>query len=206
MTKSLTVIIVLLLFVTQAPAQQSVLTSVAGTGTGGYNGDGKQATAAQLNGPYDVHVDAAGNLYIAEWYNSRIRKVDAASGVIRTIAGNGSHFFDGDGGPATSAGLDSPEGVVVDEAGNVYIGDSLNNRVRKVTPAGTITTIAGTGSPGFNGDGSGTDKKLNGPGGLALDASHNLYIADKSNHRIRKLNLVTGAMTTIAGTGIGKYG
>jgi sugar lactone lactonase YvrE len=206
MMKRLAVFIVLLLFVTQALAQQSVLSSVAGTGKGGYNGDGKQATAAQLNGPYDVDVDAEGNIYIADWYNSRIRKIGAGTGIITTIAGTGGHFFDGDDGPATSASLDSPEGVVVDDAGNIYIADSLNNRVRKVAPSGTITTIAGSGLPGYDGDGTATAKRLNGPAGIVLDGSRNLYIADKSSHRIRKLNLDSGRMTTIAGTGIGNYG
>jgi len=206
MMKGLAGFIVVLLVAGQALAQQSVLTTVAGTGAGGYNGDGKQATAAQLKGPYDVDVDAAGNIYIAEWYNSRIRKIDAGTGIIRTIAGSGGHFFDGDDGPATSANLDSPEGVVVDDAGNIYISDSLNNRVRKITPSGTITTIAGTGAPGYNGDGPATAKTLNGPGGIVLDGSRNLYIADKSSHRIRKLNLDTGLLTTIAGSGIGSYG
>jgi NHL repeat/IPT/TIG domain len=196
----------LVVFASPAMAQQTVLTSAAGTGTAGYNGDGQPATAAQLNGPYDVTVDAAGNIYIAEWYGSRVRKIDAATGVITTIAGTGGHFFDGDGGPATAANLDSPEGVAVDAAGNVYIADSLNNRVRMVTPSGTITTIAGTGRPGFDGDGPATEHGLNGPGGIVLDGSGNLYIADKSSHRIRKLNLASLQLTTIAGTGIGTYG
>jgi len=199
-------LVALVVFASQAMAQQTVLTSAAGTGTGGYNGDGQPATAAQLNGPYDVTVDAAGNIYIAEWYSSRVRKIDAATGTIATIAGTGGHFFDGDGGPATAANLDSPEGVAVDTAGNVYIADSLNNRVRMVTPSGTITTIAGSGLPGYDGDGPATQHELNGPAGIVLDGSGNLYISDKSSHRIRKLNLASGQLTTIAGTGIGTYG
>src|SRR4051794_35851162 len=109
--------IVLIFFAGEAGAQQSVLTTVAGTGTAGYNGDGMQATAAQLNGPYDVAVDPAGNLYIAEWYNSRVRKITPA-GVITTIAGTGGKYYSGDGGDATSADLNSPEGIAADDAGN----------------------------------------------------------------------------------------
>src|SRR4051812_38504130 len=113
-TNRVFILIALFLFAGRAMAQQpSELTVAAGTGTAGYSGDGGAATAAQLNGPYDVDVDGAGNLYIAEWYNSRIRKVNASTGVITTIAGTGGRFFSGDGDGATSADLNSPEGVVV---------------------------------------------------------------------------------------------
>jgi sugar lactone lactonase YvrE len=204
--KRVFIFIALVVFASQGFAQQSVMTTVAGTGSAGFSGDGGQATGAQLNGPYDVDVDSAGNIYIAEWYNSRVRKVNAATGTITTIAGTGAPFYGGDDGPATSAELNMPEGVVTDSAGNIYISDSLNNRIRKITPSGTITTIAGDGSPGFSGDGQATAVRLNGPGGIVLDGSGNLYIADKSSHRIRKLNLNSGLITTIAGTGIGGYG
>jgi sugar lactone lactonase YvrE len=201
------IFIVLILVAGEAFAQSSVMTTVAGTGTAGYNGDGRQATTAQLNGPFDVAVDAGGNLYIAEWYNNRVRKVNVSTGIISTIAGNGGHLFSGDGGPATQAELNSPEGLAIDAAGNIYISDSLNHRVRKVSTSGIITTIAGTGSPGFNGDGPARSAELNDPAGLVLDSSaSNLYIADQANHRIRRLNLGSGLLTTIVGTGNGGYG
>ena len=182
-----------------------VISTVAGAGTEGYNGDGGAATAAQLNYPVGVAVDGAGNLYIADLGNHRIRKVDSA-GVISTVAGAGSTGesgggFGGDGGPATAAQLRSPAGVALDGAGNLYIADALNNRIRKVDSAGTITTVAGAGTEGFGGDGGpATAAQLYRPAGVALDGAGNLYIADFGNNRIRKVD-AAGVISTVAGAG-----
>ena len=177
-----------------------VIETIAGSGdgvseenfTGDYGGDSGPATGALLARPGDIAVDDMGNVYIADAFNHRIRKVDA-SGIIDTIAGTGERGFGGDGGPATSALLAFPQGVATDGAGNLYIADAGNNRIRKVDSTGTITTIAGTGGIGFDGSGFGgdggsaTSALLASPGGVALDSAGNLYIADTGNHRIRKL-------------------
>ena len=169
---------------------------VAGNGIAGFSGDGGPATSASLNGPSGVAVDSAGNLYIAESTNNRIRKV--SGGTITTVAGNGIGAFSGDGGPATSASLDYPEGVAVDSAGNLYIADGTN-RIRKVS-GGTITTVAGNGIAGFQGDGGpATSTSLYDPRGIAIDSAGNLYIADSGNCRIRKVS--GGTITTVAGNG-----
>jgi len=161
------------------------ITTVAGTGTAGYSGDGGAATSAKLYYPYDVAIDSSGNLYIADTFNHRIRKVNTG-GTITTVAGTGSYGYSGDGGAATSAKLYYPRGVATDSAGSFYIADNLNHRIRKVNTGGTITTVAGTGSAGYSGDGgAATDAKLNNPYGVAIDSAGNLYIADKENHRIR---------------------
>jgi uncharacterized protein (TIGR03437 family) len=177
-----------------------VITTVAGNGTPGYSGDNGPATSAQLNGPTAVALDAAGNLYIADYTNCIIRKV--SGGVITTVAGNGTGAItgkSGDNGPATSAQLNGPSSIAVDAAGNLYIADSLNNRIRKVSN-GIITTVAGTGTEGFLGDnGPATSAWLDSPFGVALDAAGNLYIADTVNVRIRKIS--NGVITTVAGTG-----
>jgi uncharacterized protein (TIGR03437 family) len=178
-----------------------VLTVVAGNGNGGFSGDGGPATSASLSYPSGVAVDSAGNLYIADAYNSRIRKV--SGGTITTVAGNGIFGFSGDGGPATSASLDFQDGVAVDSAGNLYIVDGNNNRIRKVS-GGTITTVAGNGNQGFSGDGGpATSASLNDLRGLAVDSAGNLYIADTGNNRIRKVS--GGRITTAAGNGNGNF-
>jgi uncharacterized protein (TIGR03437 family) len=179
-----------------------VITTVVGNGTQGFSGDNGSATSAQLNAPTGVAVDSAGNLYIADRQNNRIRKV--SSGVITTVAGNGTPGFSGDNGPATSAQLYYPSAITVDSAGNLYIDDALNQRIRKVSN-GVVTTVAGNGTPGFSGDnGPATSAQLNNPSGVAVDSAGNLYIADQSNNRIRKVS--NGVITTVAGNGTLGYG
>ena len=176
-----------------------IITTIAGTGVGGFSGDGGQATAAKLRQPEQVVFDASGNMYIADTGNERVRKVSTA-GVITTIAGIGGTGFNGDGIPATAAQLYSPEEVALDASGNVYISDYFNNRIRKVNTLGIISTVAGNGTGGFNGDGGqATDAQFNGPG-VTIDATGNIFIADYANHKIRMINTL-GIVNTIAGTG-----
>src|SRR6266850_560321 len=180
-----------------------VITTVAGEGTAGFSGDGGPALAAQLKYPVGVAVDGAGNLFIADRYNNRIRKV-TPDGIISTLTG-GRSGFSGDGGPAASAQINDPRGVAVDRSGNVFIADAGNERIRVVTPDGIMNTVAGSG-PGFGGDGgAATSAELNYPGGAAVDAAGNVFIADTRNHRIRKVT-PGGIITTIAGNGATGFG
>ncbi|MER7670179.1 RICIN domain-containing protein [Kitasatospora sp. NPDC096128] len=176
------------------------ISTVAGTGTAGFGGDGGPAIKAQLDSPFWVVVDGAGVLYIADYSNDRVRKV-AADGTISTVAGTGAAGFGGDGGPAVEAQLNRPHGLALDGAGTFYIADSLNHRVRKVTADGTISTVAGTGTAGFAGDGGpAAEAQLNVPTGVVVDGAGVLHIAEYSNHRVRKVT-VDGTISTLAGTG-----
>ena len=174
------------------------ITTVAGSGEYGYSGDNGPATQAQLKRPEGVAMDSAGNLYIADRENNRIRRVDA-SGIITTVAGAGEPGFKGDGGPATEAQLDNPTDVASDSAGNLYVADRGNSRIRRVDPSGKITTIAGTGVRRYSGDGGlAAAAGLSDPIGVAVDGLGNLYIA--SWNRIRRVD-PSGTITTIAGIG-----
>ena len=237
-----------------------VITTFAGNGTRGFSGDGGPATAAALNAPAGLCGDAAGNIYINDVLNQRIRRVDrsgtmttfagngsasssgdggpataagiwlpircafnsggemyvaeqgghrirrvASGGTIATVAGNGSRGFAGDGGPAASALLDNPTAVAIDYAGNVYFSDQGNQRIRRITPAGVMATVAGNGTAGFNGDGGpATAASLNFPGGLAVDQGGVLYVADSPNHRVRRIT-PDGRVDTVAGNGAGTF-
>ena len=174
--------------------------TVAGNGTPGFSGDGGPATSAQLNSPLGVAVDNSGNIYVADTDNNRIRKV-SGNGVIATIAGNGNASFFGDETSALLASIHAPEGLVVAPDGTIYIADTLNQRVRRMTPDGVIHTLAGNGNAAFSGDGSdATQVSLNLPTGVALDGAGNAYIADRGNNRVRKVT-PAGAISTIAGNG-----
>ncbi len=175
------------------------ITTIAGTGTAGYSGDGGPATAAQLDRlGGGIAVDASGNIYFTQF--ECIRVINSA-GIISTYAGaNATQGFAGDGGPATAALLDGPAGLAVDAAGDLYVADQGNNRVREITTSGMISTVVGSANAGFSGDGGdATAAGLQGPAGVAVDGSGNLYIADYGNNRIRKVS--GGTITTIAGDG-----
>jgi Ca2+-binding RTX toxin-like protein len=175
------------------------LSTIAGTSPG-YSGDGGQATSARLDGPWGVAVDAAGSVYVADENNHRIRKISPA-GVITTVAGTGVSGYSGEGGQATSAQLNHPLDVEVDASGNVFVADFLNHRVRRISTAGIITTVAGTVN-GYAGDGGpATAARLSFPRGIALDADGNLLIADSGNARIRRVDS-NATITTVAGSGL----
>src|ERR1700722_14374593 len=186
---------------------QNIITTVAGTGEKGFAGDGGPAKEALLNGPFDLCFDRAGNLYFSDTFNNRIRKVDT-QGVITTVAGNGDKGYSGDGGPATSAALNEPYGVVVDEAGTLYIADRLNRRVRRIDGAtGMIATIAGTGEAAYGGDGGpATAGGLAEPNGLALGPGETrLYITDVADNRVLVVDLASGQISTFAGSGAAEH-
>ncbi|MGE0131648.1 MAG: BACON domain-containing carbohydrate-binding protein [Blastocatellales bacterium] len=176
--------------------------TLAGNRTAGFSGDGGPGFAARLSNPESAALDSSGNLYIADTGNHRIRKV-TPQGVITTFAGNGL-IGAVDGAPATESSLNSPRGVVVDSNGVVYIADTGNNRIRKIARDGAITTVAGTGIEGFRGDGGpAINANLNAPYGIAVDAAGAVYFSDFGNHRVRKINVGTGVITSVIGGGFG---
>ena len=201
-------VIFLSAFVSNLRAQY--ITTVTGTGVAGYTGDGFAALSAKLNSPFGIAVDpVTGNVFFADSANHCVRKITAATGIITTIAGNGSAAFSGDNAASTAARLSSPVGVALDASGNIYISDLGNGRIRKITAAtGIITTVAGTGGTTFGGDGglaTAATAKINKPYAVAFDAAGNFYIADYGNHRIRKVTISTGIISTFAGNGTGGF-
>ena len=200
-----------------------VITTVAGNGfgagsaRGGFSGDGGPAKAGELYQPYGVAVDADGNLFISDLSNQRVRKVDAATGIITTIAGNGTYGCSGNSGPATSAMIANPEQLALDASGNLYIAEQGANVVAKVDlSTGVISTIAGNGTAGkgngtenpvVTGDGGlATKAQLAQPQGVALDSAGDVFIADSNNQRVRMVSASTGIITTVVGTTIGYSG
>ncbi|WP_263380975.1 Ig-like domain repeat protein [Granulicella paludicola] len=188
-------------------ALTGVITTVAGNGLLGFYGDGLPAVLAEVSTPAGLTMDGAGNIYFADTGNHAIRRIDALTGIITTVAGQGGvEGYEGDGGPATAANLSFPEAVVFDLAGNMYIADTGNNVVRVVGANGKISTFAGTGVEGYNGDGiAASTAQLNSPWGLASSLDGSLYIADLTNNRVRKVN-ATGVISTVVGTGVGDFG
>ncbi len=181
-----------------------IISTLAGTGSAGYSGDGTPATGATMNLPYDIVGDAAGNLYFTDFANNCIRKINT-SGIISTVAGTGAGGFFGEGVAATAAQLNNPAGIAIDASGNCYFADAANSRVRKVSTAGIITTVAGTGAVGSGGDGfAATAATLNSPVGVYIDGTGNIYISDGGANRVRKVN-AAGIISTFAGTGAAGY-
>ncbi len=189
----------------QLESGSTIITTVAGTGDPG-NGNGADPLAVNRDMSHisGLATDSSGNFYIALYYSNRIFRVEP-DGYIYHVAGNGSADYTGDGGPATSAGLNNPRRLTVDNTGNIYFADNGNNCIRKIDTGGIITTVAGNGSVGFSGDnGPATSAKLNAPSGIAVDSAGNLYIADSGNLRIRKVD-TSGIITTVAGGGLPYY-
>ena len=193
-------------FTNQRIRRVDAVTKIVSTVAGGATGDGSPATAAHLNSPQGVEADGAGNFYIGDALNYRIRKIDAA-GNISTVAGNGTNGFSGVSGQATAAQFSYPVDTAADGDGNLYIADAFNNRIRKIDADGNISTVAGIGRNGFGGDGNlATLATLHYPWDVALDGSDNLYIADRDNHRIRKIDADTKFISTVAGNGTRGFG
>ena len=183
------------------------ISTVAGTGTAGYNGEGIVATTALLNNPQGLAVDVAGNIYITDLPGHRLRKIDISTGLISTIAGTGTAGYNGDAIPATLALISGPSAIAFDGNGDLYFTDRGNHRIRKITMStGIISTVAGTGTGGYNSDGIlAVNAQLNAPNDIAFDAGGNLFIADWINYRVRKVDKITGIISTIAGTGTSGY-
>ena len=184
-----------------------LISTIAGTGTAGYNGDGIQATTAMIANPSAMNFDANGDLYFTDRQNHRIRKITMATGIITTVAGTGTLGYNGDGILATSAQLNWPNEVSFDAANNMYIADWFNHRVRKVDKTtGIISTVAGTGTAGYNGDGIlATAAQINAPCGIIFDGAGNTYFVELYGHRVRKISISTGLISTIVGTGTQGY-
>ncbi|MBB5061413.1 sugar lactone lactonase YvrE [Granulicella aggregans] len=188
-------------------ASTGKISTVAGSATGGFAGDGGAATSAELSDPTAVAVDSSGNLYIADTGNQRIRKVTKTTGFITTIAGNGTSGYSGDGGLPTSAKLNYPQGIAVDTTGNIYIADTSNSRVRWIPKSsGDIYTLAGTGTAGYSGNGgAGASAQVSIPTGVAVDGSGNLFIADTGNGSIRQVIVSTDIISTVVGQGLNGF-
>ena len=179
------------------------ITTIAGNGSFGYSGDSGPATAASLNNPAHIAIDASGNIFFTDYHNNAIRKI-STSGIITTVAGTGYPGYSGDGFAATTATLDGPNDIAIDATGNLFIADQYNYVIRKIDVSGIITTIAGNGIGGYSGDGMPALSAEMLPAGVAVDNAGNIYISDYGNQRIRKVN-TSGIISTIAGTGYPGY-
>lgn len=188
-------------------ARARTIETFAGDGTKGFAGDGGPAAKAKLNEPYGLAIDESGNVYLVDRLNNRIRKVDATTGTIATVAGNGTKVYSGDGGPAIAAGLVEPNGIALDRHGRLYIADVRGNRVRMVdTAMGTIQTFAGTGEPKDAGDGGpATNAAVWGPRAVDIAPDGSIYILEREGNRLRKVDAKTGFIATVAGTGAKGY-
>ena len=181
-----------------------MITTVAGSGRRGSAGDGGLATEAEFEGPSGLALDGAGNLYVAEYHHHRVRRIDP-NGILTTAVGTGQQGFRGDGGWAVEALLDGPAGLAADEAGNLFVADSGNHRVRRIGPDGVIKTVAGTGRFGSVGDGGpAAEAYLWGPSGLAVGKDGSLFVADRGNHRVRRIDR-GGVIETVAGARFSGY-
>ena len=183
--------------------QARTISIVAGTGEKGYSGDGGPATKAQLNEPYEVRFDGAGNMYFVEMRNAVVRRVDAQTGVVSTIAGTGKHGFGGDGGPAREAQFSRPHSIALDHSGNLYVCDIGNHRIRRIDlETGRIDTYAGTGEREPTPDGAPlTGTPLNGPRALDFDGRHTMYLALREGNAVYRIDLQTDTLHHVAGTG-----
>ncbi len=196
--------ILILLLLVAFGADGQIITTYAGNGTTGYSGDGGQATAASMNWPEGICSDRNGNIIFTDDNNYVVRKISAL-GIITTIAGTGTRGYSGDGGTATSAALSYPRAVAADTMGNIYIVDTDTARIRKINSSGIISTIAGTGLAGYNGDGiPATAARISRPNSIAVSKNGEIFFTDAHNYRIRKIDL-SGIISTIAGNGTAGY-
>ena len=179
-----------------------IITTIAGNGQDGFGGDEGQATEASLSEPSGIAIDRSGDIFIADFMNHKIRKVDVATGVITTVAGSGNGSFSGDNGPAIYADLTCPGGVAVDNEGNIFIADTFNNRIRMIDKdTGIINTVAGDDASFRVGDKKSSEKSLSRPYSIALDSKGDIYTTDSDNHMVRKIYRKTGEIVTVAGNG-----
>jgi streptogramin lyase len=183
------------------------ITTVAGNGEEGYSGDGGLATAARLNEPYEVRFDQAGNLFFVEMQNAVIRKVDRASGTISTVAGTGEHGFSGDGGPATSAQFNQPHSIAFDAAGDLYVADIRNNRIRRIDmKTGIVTTFSGTGELATSPDGSSIEgASFHEPRTMDFDSNGDMYLALRRGNAVYRIDMKARTLHHLAGTGESGY-
>lgn len=206
--KTITLFVLVICFCLPRAFSQNIMITYAGTGDAGYSGDGGPANAAELQMPSGVCRDAAGNIYICDENNNVVRKINATTHIITTIAGTGAGSYSGDGGPAVNATLFAPFRCAIDHAGNLYISDKNNSRIRKITAGtGIISTIVGLGVSGYSGDGGlAIHAAIGLPAEMAIDSIGNIYFADADNDIVRKIDAATGIISRVAGSNPGVPG